>query len=105
VFISIVLEVVKKYEIEVATVHLDSSSFQVQGEYETDSVLSSQQEEPRTVRITYGYSRDHRPDLKQFMMDLICSADGEVSLRKCCLNTKDNKRLNEGFDSSKTPCS
>ena len=80
VFISIVLEVVNKYEIEVATVHLDSSSFQVQGEYETDSVLSSQQEEPRTVRITYGYSRDHRPDLKQFMMDLICSADGEVPL-------------------------
>lgn len=80
VFISIVLEVVKKYEIEVTTVHLDSSSFPVQGEYETDSVLSSQQEEPRTVRITYGYSRDRRPDLKQFMMDLICSADGEVPL-------------------------
>jgi len=36
VFVSIVLAVAKKYEIEVGTVHLDSSSFQVQGEYKTD---------------------------------------------------------------------
>jgi transposase len=80
VFVSIVLEVAKKYEIEVGTVHLDSSSFQVQGEYATDYSEYSEGEEPRAIQITYGYSRDHRPDLKQFMMDLICSADGDVPL-------------------------
>ncbi|NEP79294.1 MAG: IS1634 family transposase [Okeania sp. SIO3C4] len=31
-------------------------------------------------RITYGYSRDKRPDLKQFTMDLICTNDGDVPL-------------------------
>ncbi|MDJ1185916.1 IS1634 family transposase [Roseofilum casamattae] len=32
------------------------------------------------MSITYGYSRDHRPDLKQFMMELICTGDGDVPL-------------------------
>jgi len=31
--------------------------------------------------ITYGYSRDHRPDLKQFILDLMCSGDGDIPLR------------------------
>ncbi len=32
------------------------------------------------IKITYGYSRDRRPDLKQFMIDLIVSGDGDVPL-------------------------
>jgi hypothetical protein len=28
---------------------------------------------PQPITITYGYSRDHRPDLKQFILDLICT--------------------------------
>ncbi len=32
------------------------------------------------IEITYGYSRDHRPDLKQFILNLICSGDGDVAL-------------------------
>ena len=27
-----------------------------------------------------GYSRDHRPELKQFVIDLICSNDGDLPL-------------------------
>ncbi|WP_202220696.1 hypothetical protein [Okeania sp. KiyG1] len=30
------------------------------------------------MKITYGYSRDKGPDLKQFLMDLICTNDGDV---------------------------
>ncbi len=32
------------------------------------------------VRITNGYSKDHRPDLKQFIMDVICTGDGDIPL-------------------------
>ena len=32
------------------------------------------------IEITYGYSRDHRPDLKQFTLELITSGDGDVPL-------------------------
>jgi transposase len=69
-FIGISLKTVKKFEIEVKTGHLDSTSFHVDGEYE--------QEEPGTIEITHGYSRDHRPDLKQFVMNLICVGDGDI---------------------------
>ena len=37
-------------------------------------------EEPVPITITKGYSRDHRPDLKQFIIDLIVSGDGGIPL-------------------------
>ena len=78
IFVAIVLEVMKKYKLNVETTHLDSSSFHVHGQYET--VKTGELEEPKVINITYGYSRDHRPDLKQFVMDLICTSDGDVPL-------------------------
>jgi transposase len=69
-FIGIALGVAKKYEIKIETGHADSSSFHVHGEY-------SKQEEG-AIEITHGYSRGHRPDLKQFMMNLICVGDGDI---------------------------
>jgi transposase len=79
IFIDIAVEVVKKYQIDVQTTHLDSTSLTVEGEYATDYGL--EEERPnRPIKITYGYSRDKRPDLKQFMMDLICSSDAGVPL-------------------------
>lgn len=30
--------------------------------------------------ITFGYSKGHRPDLKQFKIYLMCSQDGDVPL-------------------------
>jgi transposase len=46
--------------------HLDSTSFHVDGRYNSD-------EEPGepVIHITRGYSRDQRPDLNQVMLDLI----------------------------------
>jgi transposase len=46
--------------------HLDSTSFHVDGRYNSD-------EEPgeHVIHITRGYSRDQRPDLNQVMLDLI----------------------------------
>ena len=32
------------------------------------------------ITITHGYSRDHRPDLKQFMLNMIVSGDGDVPI-------------------------
>ena len=44
--------------------HLDSSSFHTDGEYAHSG-------EEGTVLITHGYSRDHRPDLKQIILNII----------------------------------
>ena len=54
--------------------HLDSSSLSVHGAYDTDN------EEPGCIEITQGYSKDHRPDLKQFVVETICTNDGGVPL-------------------------
>ena len=69
-FLEISLAAANKFEIKRETAHLDSTSFHVDGEYKKS--------EPGVIEITYGYSRDHRPDLKQFMMNLICVGDGDI---------------------------
>ena len=74
-FVSIALKAAAKYGVGTDTLHLDSSSFHVHGEYKSDAEAV-----PKPIHITQGYSRDHRPDLKQFIIDLICSGDGDVPL-------------------------
>ena len=46
--------------------HLDSTSFHVDGCYN-----SEEEPEEHVIHITRGYSRDHRPDLNQVMLELI----------------------------------
>ena len=79
IFITVALQVIKKYKINMKTAHLDATSFAVYGEYNYPEIESNVAE-PRPIKITHGYSRDHRPDLKQYTMDLICSGDGDIPL-------------------------
>lgn len=85
VFLLITLAVIKKYQITTQFSHLDSTSFSVHGDYEYYDLISSEQskEAPKEaipITIKKGYSRDHRPDLKQFIMDLIVSGDGGIPI-------------------------
>jgi transposase len=56
----------------------------VEGQYVVDAATSTEAagkaEAACPIEITYGYSRDRRPDLKQFLIDTICSGDGDVPL-------------------------
>jgi transposase len=47
-------------------VHLDSTSFHVDGRYNSDA-----EPDVQVIHITRGYSRDHRPDLNQVMLELM----------------------------------
>ncbi len=103
IFLAISLNVVQKFKISTSTSHLDSSSMHVHGEYKASfpevifekskskNNLKKQRDEEREVEneniepkqainVTYGYSRDHRPDLKQFLMQLISSGDGDIPI-------------------------
>ncbi|HEY9596232.1 MAG TPA: IS1634 family transposase [Cyanophyceae cyanobacterium] len=97
VFTKLALKGVEQFEVMMKSIHLDSSSFHVDGEYlskSTEDALKSnsqtpsssatpteaEADEPKPITITHGYSRDHRPDLKQFIVDTICTADGDVPL-------------------------
>ncbi|EAM53157.1 IS1634-like element ISCwa1 family transposase [Crocosphaera watsonii] len=84
IFIEVVLEVIKKIEIDLKYSHLDSTSFHLDGEYKREEDKEKQEEEKiikeRPIFIKKGYSRDHRPDLKQCVLDLITSQDGDIPL-------------------------
>ena len=46
--------------------HLDTTSFHVDGRYN-----SAEEPDATVIHITQGYSREHRPDLNQVMLELI----------------------------------
>jgi transposase len=81
-FIEIVLSVIKKFKIDTKYSHLDATSFHLHGEYKNEINQEKQEEitKERPIFITKGYSRDHRPDLKQCVLDLITSSDGDIPL-------------------------
>ncbi|QEI42329.1 hypothetical protein BMF77_02936 [Dolichospermum sp. UHCC 0315A] len=94
-FLAVSLNAVKIYQVSLSSSHLDSTSFHVDGEYENSlpSVIFENQKEsgslekeneesqsPQAIKLTYGYSRDHRPDLKQFITQLVCSGDGDIPI-------------------------
>ena len=55
--------------------HMDSSSFHTDGEYNSNAAP-----EEGVIRITKGYSRDHRPDLNQVVLQLICERQAGIPL-------------------------
>ena len=55
--------------------HLDSTSFHVDGRYNSAAPPDEQ-----VIHITRGYSRDHRPDLNQVMLDLIVEHQAGIPL-------------------------
>jgi transposase len=77
IFVSVALAAAARFQVTINSLHLDSSSMHVDGNYPTDP---NKTEEAGAIHITYGYSRDRRPDLKQFMVDLMCTCDGDIPL-------------------------
>jgi transposase len=49
-------------------VHYDTTSISVWGDYDLDR----SEDNPPPFLITHGHSKDHRPDLKQFLISLLC---------------------------------
>ena len=64
VFAQVASRALAVYGIRHRFYHLDSSSFHLHGQYQAEA-------EEGVIEITYGYSKDHRPDLKQVVVNLI----------------------------------
>lgn len=77
-FVHIALSASKTEGVNTDTLHYCSTSFHVHGKYTQDELIEEKEAIP--IKITYGYSRDHRPDLKQFIVDLMCSGDADIPL-------------------------
>jgi transposase len=81
IFVDLALRGARQFGVRTESVHLDATSLHLHGHYAHDNQEEEEEEaEPEAIRITHGYSRDHRPDLKQFVVDLMCTGDGGVPL-------------------------
>ena len=76
-FAGIATQARKIFDVSARHVHVDTTSFAVSGAYAGDEPGES---EASVIAITYGYSRDHREDLKQWMLALATTHEGDVPL-------------------------
>jgi len=93
----------KRFEIKTQNVHLDGTSISVHGKYlqpqeekveqssseeelldqtcaEVDGQINEVDPELVPITITHGYSRDHRPDLKQYTLNLLTAEEEGIPL-------------------------
>jgi transposase len=101
-FAGLALRARRAFGIEAGRLHADTTSFSVHGQYALDLPEGLETPEtlraavrraearaearpdadgedagaPRVIEVTYGYSRDHREDLKQWMLALVTSGEG-----------------------------
>src|SRR5437899_393747 len=75
------------FGIKAQQIHVDTTSFSVSGQYamadkgtESETEAERGPSEAAVIAITHGYSRDHREDLKQWMIALATTHDGDVPL-------------------------
>ena len=82
----IAAKALKKLGLTPSTVHLDSTSFHLDGVYanrqeDENSDTDEEDETSQPVRITQGYSRDHHPELNQVVLNLIVEHQAGIPVR------------------------
>ena len=92
IFTAVEIKADHKFKVEMDSIHLDGTSMSVEGEYkkeseerdetkqETGENKIEREPEMKGIEIVHGYSRDKRPDLKQFIIDMIVTGDGDIPL-------------------------
>jgi transposase len=76
-FSSIAIESLKTFDIKLDSVHADTTSVNLYGNYEKPSGKNG------CIKLERGHSKDHRPDLKQFMFGLACTQDNLDAIADC----------------------
>ncbi|MBU4444566.1 IS1634 family transposase, partial [bacterium] len=79
----IISKAIVKHSLSLSQIHFDTTSLSFYGEYKRD------EENPL---VTYGYSKKHRPDLKQVLFGMTVTQDGNIPItgRITAGNTSDS---------------
>src|SRR5262249_43142794 len=72
---ALVVRAVRELQVELRQTHKDTTTVTFAGAYPNQA---PSEERDRPPRITFGYNKDHRPDLKQLLFSITVSADGAV---------------------------
>jgi len=107
-FVEIAFEIALEQRLLGKAAHIDTTSFSFEGNYSEDP------NGPETVKICHGFSKDHRPDLKQVVLNLAVSGpanmpifmepkDGNSSDKQILYNgietvRRFQKQLTQGFE-------
>jgi transposase len=75
-FAGIAAQARQRFGIAARQIHVDTTSFSVSGVYEP----AEGDVDANVIAITYGYSRDRREDLKQWMLALATTVEGDLPL-------------------------
>ena len=68
-FSQIAMQALSSFKIDRRHLSFDTTSVSVQGDY---ALYSTENCNDDVMKIVHGYSKDHRPDLKQFMVKMLC---------------------------------
>jgi hypothetical protein len=74
----LVLDAVETFDIDLSRLHNDSTSIKLSGAYDTAD--GQERGGKPTPAVEHGFSKDHRPDLKQLVWMLTVTADGAVPI-------------------------
>jgi len=77
--------------------HADTTSYSLTGAYDSKEIDKNGEVIEQAINITYGYSKENRPDLKQIIQEMVTSQDGGIPFATKTLsgNASDSKILRE----------
>lgn len=90
IFASLGVRAVNRFHIPCDTGHWDSTSVSVWGDYQ----IYHEDRKDERLRVVHGYSKDHRPDLKQFMLSMLCVGGNIPILGEAHDGNSSDKTLN-----------
>lgn len=76
-FAKVAFDIALEHDLLGATAHLDSTSISVTGDYER---VEGEEDEPPTIHLTHGFSKDHRPDLKQAVLSMVVNGPSQLPI-------------------------
>ena len=85
---AVALRAVKLFDLDTTHVHQDTTSHSVYGDYD----LYGEESHDQPFVITFGFSKDHRPDLKQLVHSLLC-VDGGIPIYSKCQNGNESDKV------------
>ena len=87
---AVAVRVVKLFDLDTTHVHHDTTSRAVYGDYD----LYNEDTHDQPFTITFGFSKDHRPDLKQLVHSLLCVDAGIPIYSRCEDGNESDKTIN-----------
>lgn len=86
----LVPKIIEKLNLSPLCAHMDLTSFHLDGDYNRENLPDSQGE--KVLHLTKGYSRDHRPELNQVVLNLITDNQAGIPLHMEALDGNTNDK-------------